>query len=180
MGYWAVGEILGASAGTRWRRRDDLLAEVAEVGDTVYVKPLVHLLEHNAVPLVRVKDFLGLASSKVTVVHYDAELPVGQWASSFGGRTKNNAALKMAAAALKEEGFGRVGMGVSDEEGAFEGMFTLGFRGVSTERLSSWWLANRLREEQLERIRGEALDRVARELSGNARAGSVYDTTHRL
>lgn len=105
----------------------------------MYVKPLVHILEHNAVPLLRVKEFLDLGSDKVTVIHYDADLPVGEYSNSFGGRTKNNAALKMAAASLKEEGFGRVGLGVADEnveEDRFEGLFTMGFRGVDMNRMN--------------------------------------------
>jgi hypothetical protein len=63
VGYWAVGEMLGEQV--KWRVRDDLLSQVAEVGDTVYVRPLVHILEHNAIPLVRVQEFLGLAAEKV-------------------------------------------------------------------------------------------------------------------
>ena len=183
VGYWAVEEVLKETPGIKWRQRDDLMAEVAEVGDTVYVKPMVHIVEHNAVPLVRVKEFLGLRSSKVTVMHYDAELPVGQYSSSFGGRTKNNAALKMAAAALREEGFGRLGLGVADGEGdedRFQGLFTLGFRGVQLEHMDQWWLANRLREESFDVIRQDIIRRVARDLTGNARAGSIYDPTHRL
>jgi hypothetical protein len=45
--------------GVQWRLREDLSAEVCEAGDTVYVKPLVHLLKDNRVPLLRVKEFLG-------------------------------------------------------------------------------------------------------------------------
>ena len=183
VGLWAVNEMLSLQSGVRWRRRDDLMADVAELGDTVYVKPTVHLLEHNAVSLLRVKNFLGLNSSKVTVLHYDSEMPVGQFASAFGGRTKNNEALKMVAGALKEEGFGRVGLGVAEgqvEEDRFAGLFTLGFRGVPLQHMDRWWLANRMHADQHERIRKDILEQVAVELTGNARAGSVLDKRTRL
>ncbi len=53
-------------------------------------------------------------------MHYDSELELGKYTMAFGGRTRNNEALKIAAAALKEEGFGRLGLGVAKGE-VFEG-----------------------------------------------------------
>jgi hypothetical protein len=63
VGYWAVGEMLGIHG--KWRKREDLCCEVAELGDTVYVRPLVHVMEHNVVPLVRVQQFLDMPIEKV-------------------------------------------------------------------------------------------------------------------
>jgi peptidyl-tRNA hydrolase len=57
---------------------------------------------------------------QVTIVHYDSELELGKYTMAFGGRTRNNEALKIAAAALKEEGFGRLGLGVAKGQ-LFEG-----------------------------------------------------------
>ncbi len=169
------------------------------MGDTVYVKPMVHVLEHNAVPLRRVREFLGLAADKVTVLHFDAEMSVGQYALSHGGRVRNNPALQMAATALKvsrqclfrfgsflspqEEGFSRLALGVASEvvsDGHIDRLFTLGLRGVSMERLQEVWLANRLPEAAFETLRTRVVGRLARELSGSSRAGSIYDTSKRM
>jgi peptidyl-tRNA hydrolase len=197
VGLWTVHEMMGPDI--KWSRREDLVAEVAEVkktgvcvcvltrggqmGDTVYVKPLVHVLAHNAEPLRRVKDFLGLPSDKVTVVHYDAEMSVGRYALSQGGRVRNNPALDMAANALKEENFGRLAIGVASAvaaEGQVERMFTFGLRGLSMEKLHEFWLANRLPEAALETLRTRVVGRLVRELSGSARQGSIFDTVKRM
>ena len=201
MGYWTINEMLGADA--KWMVREDLVAEVAEVrecvlfcfgpppdcvrrpqmGDTVYVKPMVHVLEHNAVPLRRVREFLGLPADKVTVLHFDPELSVGQYALSHGGRVRNNAALQMAATALKDEGFSRLALGVANEvisEGHIDRLFTLGLRGTSMERLHEVWLANRLPEAAFEVLRTRVVNRLGHELSGSSRSGSIYDTAKRM
>ena len=71
----------------------------------------------------------------MTVVHYDSDLELGKFGMSFGGRTRNNEALKICAAALKEEGFGgfcRVlrqpartcGLGVAGIDGRVEVLIT--------------------------------------------------------
>lgn len=165
----------------KWRTREDLVAEVAEVGDTVYVKPLVHVLQHNRVPLVRVQEFLGLSADKVTVLHFDLELPVGQYTSAFGGRSKNNVALKIAADSLKEDGFGRFGLGVADPQGSdFQHLFAQGFRGVERQHLARYFLANRLRDEHFAAMRSSMLERLARDLTGSTRAGSIFDTAQRI
>jgi peptidyl-tRNA hydrolase len=121
VGAWAISSVISAP---HWHTRDDLLADVAEVGDTVYARPLVHTMQHNAIPLARVRAFLGLPADKVTIMHHEAQLPVGEFVTSFGGRTKHNVALAVAASALKEEGFSRVGLGVYVKETArTNGMF---------------------------------------------------------
>lgn len=51
---------------------------------------------------------------------------------------------------------------------------------MSDERMGEIWLVNRIKEAHLDLIRAEVLDRVATELSGNMRVGSVYDTAHRM
>lgn len=67
-GLWALGELLARTPAAAWQHRADLLADVAEVGDTVYVRPAVHIVEHNRLPLERVRDFLGLPVDKVRLV----------------------------------------------------------------------------------------------------------------
>lgn len=154
-----------------------------QVGDTVYVKPMVHILEHNKHPLVRVREFLGLSADKVTVVHYDENLPVGEYVMTFGGRIRNNAALTLTAAALKEEGFGRMGVGVGApklRDGHLDEIFTLSLKGISMDRMNQFWLANRMPTEAHEHIKTELLERIARDLSGTSRAGSIYDPSLRV
>lgn len=55
-----------------------------------------------------------------------------------------------------------------------------GFRGVADERMNQCWLVNRLRDEHLELIRRDVLDKVAQELSGSTRSGSVFDPANRM
>lgn len=130
-------------------------------------------------------------------MHYDSELELGKYTMAFGGRTRNNEALKIAAAALKEEGFGRLGLGVTKGE-LFDGreiffplsfvrlslwnlgMFVQGFRGVSESRMQKFWLCNRLPESAFTLLRETVLEKVGRDLTGNTRASSVFDATKRL
>lgn len=114
------------------------------------------------------------------MVHYDADLALGHHSMSIGGRTKHNLALTTAAAALKAEGFSRVGLGVrSPGVERTPSLFVQGFRGIADERVDQYWLVNRLTDAQLDLMR-VPLAKVAQELAGHTRAGSVFDTAHRM
>lgn len=180
VGAWAITEVIATVPGVKWRIREDLSAEVCEAGDTVYVKPLVHLLKDNRVPLLRVKEFLGITVDKLTIVHHDPELELGKHTLTLGGRTKHNEFLHEIATRLREEGFARLGMsvpsiglfmvfflndlaclflffaalGVFDKDLMLkEPLYMQAFRGMSSPRMNSIALANRLKDEHFDMLR---------------------------
>jgi hypothetical protein len=143
-----------------------------------------------------------LEQAKVTVVHYDSNMEVGKFGLQFGGRTKDNEALKLFAETLKNEGFGRLGLGVATGERFkckpffvflffvfvffkkkfffFLAMLPQGFRGMTEKRMHRIWLCNRLPDSAFDSIRVNVLEKLGRDLSGQAKASSIYDANKRL
>ena len=66
------------------------------------------------------------------------------------------------------------------EDSKFEGLFTLAFREQYLTRLHYAWLAGKLYDHEFEKIDKQVISRVVRDMSGVAKAGSVFDTSLRF
>jgi peptidyl-tRNA hydrolase len=197
IGFWCVDQVLQGMRGVKWRMREDLMCEVAEVGDSAFVKPIAHTADHNTAALRRVKRFLGLPGDRVTVVHHDTLMPVGEMTNAVGVpqqtagveiheagvSIEDDGILKMAAKAFPEEQFGRLVIGVASVSDAslMNPLVTcLAGDQPPPQRAQRIWMSRPLTPEEQQIIREKVFDRLAREMTGASRRGSIYDPTHRL
>jgi len=109
---WVVVDALAQHLGFTWHNVPKVMADIAEDGTLILVKPKTFLTTDNGLSLYRTLRTFATSPDRVTVVYAEAMNPIATMHVTFGGRTSHNSGLESLYQRLRTEKFGRLGIGV--------------------------------------------------------------------